>query len=184
MSDQGKPAGPDLIGDWIKLLHFAQIVVHACATPFRLLWTVPGTLGRWSFGRDALIGLMFAYPLMCQKVSSRLDGILCMRLWALLWWLLVIHAVAAFLLNRRNRVHRHEHVGRTWLGHFYAPCIVLIACYLFLKPHMSGLGNLFTWSSLAYLASNRIVDARMNHAAAGARDAEIEGRDFANRMGG
>lgn len=132
---------PDLIGDSIKLFHFGQMVIHAFAWPFRLLCTRPGTLGRFVYGRDALIGLMFGVPIMMQKPSSRLDWMICKRLWFGLWWLLVIHAVASWLSNRRNRPHRHEILGKPWLGHFWVPCLVDSLHYFFLRPYLSGQGR-------------------------------------------
>lgn len=174
---------PDLVKDWINVLHIAQFVVHAAGWPFRLLWTVPGSIGRRAYGLDCLAGLIFAYPAFGQSVTDPADGRLFMRLWAGLWWYLVIHAVMSHLLNRRWGIHSREIGAKRWVPGGTWPIVALIfVAYFFLRPSASGLGNFLTYSPACYLASNWLVDLKQDHAVVGVTDAEIEGREFQRRL--
>lgn len=176
---------PNLVENWIRTLHLVQFVVHAFAWPFRLLWTVPGSIGRRAYGLDCLAGLIFAYPCFGQWVTDPVEGRLFMRLWAGLWWYLVFNAVMSHLLNRRWGIHSREIGARRWVPGGTWPIVALIvAAYFFLRPEMNGLGTFLTYIPACYLASNWLVELKQGHAVVGVTDAEIEACEFQRRLGG
>lgn len=181
--DDRPPTPPNPVADAVGLLRLLAFVARCVGHPMELMTRRIGSLGREYPGPAVALGGGVAAPLLAVVVAPPHYGAewLGVYLWALVG-LAVVHGVA----KRARRGHEHSHyIGTPWVGdtrkrngEVLVGGLIAVASFL-----VSDTLGVFHMASLvcARLSVDLLVE-RDKRIARKMRDAEIEGRYYADRL--
>ena len=178
------PQTPDPMGDLFTLWSLFRVVVQCFAVPHEIFVRTPGTMGREYPGGIASVGGLLVVPWVVIAVAPPHYGAeyLVLHWWVLIGWT-AWHRVA--------RRWRPGHTHRNYIGDSLSRAVDPNRWRETAFGTVIGL-SLFTvcdtlaWLHLAGTACSRVhlmlIDARDDRTVHRMRDAEWEGRHYADRM--